>query len=62
MSEEENPIDHESALIELQDILQQLDQPNTKMDQLSILTKRAKFLIDFCKDRLRQIENQKIIE
>lgn len=62
MSEEENPIYYESALIELQDILQQLDQPNTKMDQLSILTKRAKFLIDFCKDRLRQIENQKIIE
>jgi exodeoxyribonuclease VII small subunit len=47
---------YESALEELQQIIQDLQEGNTSMDELADKSKRAKELIRFCKEKLRNTE------
>lgn len=47
---------YESALVELQQIIQELQEGNTSMDDLADKSQRAKELIRFCKEKLRVTE------
>ena len=49
---------YDEALVELQDILEQLQGESTNLDELYRLVSRAGFLIQLCKDRLRHTETQ----
>jgi exodeoxyribonuclease VII small subunit len=45
---------YESALEELQQIIQDLQEGNTSMDELADKSKRAKELIRFCKGKAKK--------
>lgn len=47
---------YESALEELQLIIRDLQEGNTSMDELADKSKRAKELIQLCKEKLRSTE------
>jgi len=47
---------YESALAELQSIVEELQEELTDIDSLELKTKRAAFLIDWCRDKLRATE------
>lgn len=49
-------LNYESALEELQQIIQELQEGSTSMDELADKSKRAKELISFCKEKLRTTE------
>lgn len=49
-------VSYESALEELQQIIQELQEGNTSMDELADKSQRAKELIHFCKEKLRKTE------
>ncbi len=48
---------YESALEELQLIIRDLQEGNTSMDELADKSKRAKELIQLCKEKLRSTED-----
>ena len=50
-------LSYESALEELQQIIQKLQEGSTSMDELADKSKRAKELISFCKEKLRTTED-----
>lgn len=54
----QEPKSYESALAELQELLSLLEQPQTPLDSLTIYTQRIAFLLQYCKQRLRQIETE----
>lgn len=58
MSEEKEKITYESALMELESIQVKLNEEEIPIDQLSVLAKRAKFLVNWCKDKLNDIDNE----
>lgn len=49
---------YESALEELQTILQQLQEGSISMDELAERARRAAELIRLCRERLRDIETE----
>ena len=50
------PASYEAAMDELRDILGQLEQEDTNVDQLSELVDRAAVLLRFCRERLDDAE------
>lgn len=53
---EQIPGNYEAALQELQKLLQQMEQGQSSIDELSYSVKRAKFLVEWCQQRLRSVE------
>ena len=49
---------YEAALKELQSIVEELQGELVDLDDLEKKTKRAAFLIDWCRDKLRKTEKQ----
>ena len=49
-------VSYDTALEELKQILFELQSDQTSIDQLAIHIKRAKELIVYCKNKLREIE------
>lgn len=47
---------YEAALNELKTIIQELQEGSTSMDELAEKSKRAKELIQYCKEKLRGTE------
>lgn len=52
------PFSYESALQELQNIVQQLQEGNISMDELAERARRAAELIRLCRERLRDLETE----
>lgn len=48
---------YDNAMAELANILDTLQNGEVKIEEVSKLVKKAKELTNFCKERLRQIEN-----
>jgi exodeoxyribonuclease VII small subunit len=55
---------YQSAMEELEGILEQMEENTVEIDQLSTQVKRASELISFCKNKLRSTESdvQSIID
>ena len=49
---------YENSMKELESILQKLEASEIDMDEISILVKRASFLIENCQNKLRNIETE----
>ena len=49
---------YEAAIKELQTIVNQLESQEVNMDNLLEKVKRAKELLDFCKQKLRSVESE----
>ncbi len=47
----------DNAFEELQNIVESLQDENTSIDSLSTKLKKAKELVGFCKDKLREVED-----
>jgi exodeoxyribonuclease VII small subunit len=47
---------YETALNELQEILGKIENQAINLDELTEQTKRARMLIEYCRNRLRQID------
>lgn len=65
MSESQSaPTKYEDAVQELQDILQQLQQNELGVDELTAQLKRASLLLEFCQDKLQttEAEVQSVLE
>lgn len=59
----EEKITYKSAFEELQSILAKIESGEIEIDELSVQIKRANELVTFCKNSLRDIENEiKLIE
>lgn len=52
------PFSYESAVQELQSIVQQLQEGNVSMDELAERARRAAELIRLCRERLRDLETE----
>lgn len=52
------PAGYQDAITELQQLVQLLQQEEVDIDQLTDTVKRAKILIEYCQDRLRQVETE----
>lgn len=50
------PESYEAALKELQDILDNLENQHISVDEITLHTRRARFLVDFCRKKIRKIE------
>jgi exodeoxyribonuclease VII small subunit len=63
MNFEEN-ISYESALDELNEILENLEKQSYNIDSLSYYIQRSRFLLEFCKKKLIsvELESNKIFE
>ncbi|TND07934.1 MAG: exodeoxyribonuclease VII small subunit [Bacteroidetes bacterium] len=49
---------YETAMAELEEIVQKLDSDSVALDELAQLVKRANELAAFCKNKLREIESE----
>jgi len=49
---------YDKAIEELRLILEQLQEENVSIDKLATKVKKASELINFCKDRLRSVEEE----
>jgi exodeoxyribonuclease VII small subunit len=59
MSKEKSvELSYESAYAELQRLLHELQEESVSIDELSAKVARAKDLIQFCRERLRQTEEE----
>lgn len=52
------PFSYESAVQELQTIVQQLQEGNVSMDELAERARHAAELIRLCRERLRELETE----
>ncbi|HRF39835.1 MAG: exodeoxyribonuclease VII small subunit [Saprospiraceae bacterium] len=52
------PFSYESAVLELQNIVQQLQEGNVSMDELAERARHAAALIRLCRERLRELETE----
>jgi exodeoxyribonuclease VII small subunit len=59
----DKPLNYENALSELNQILDAIENQTIGIDKINEYTARASYLIDFCKNRLRnlELENDKIL-
>ena len=65
MSNEENKkLTYAEASNELEQIVQKMQSPECNIDELSELTKRAKQLLDFCREKLTatDVEVKRILD
>ncbi|WP_044203516.1 exodeoxyribonuclease VII small subunit [Flammeovirga sp. OC4] len=58
MSDKKENLSYESALEELESIQKKLESEEVPIDQLSQLANRAKFLVQWCKDKLKDIDKE----
>ncbi|AZQ61930.1 MULTISPECIES: exodeoxyribonuclease VII small subunit [Flammeovirga] len=58
MPKKEEQLTYESALEELQNIQEQLDNEEVAIDDLSKLAQRAKFLVNWCRNKLQGIDKE----
>lgn len=59
MKQNENtPRTYEEAYAELQQIVSALQQEQVSIDDLAAFIERAQLLIQFCRERLRQVEKR----
>ncbi len=58
MTKQKTKLTYETALQELQSIVAQLQEEAVSMDDLSEKVSRATELLNFCRERLRQTEEQ----
>ncbi|OHX65620.1 exodeoxyribonuclease VII small subunit [Flammeovirga pacifica] len=58
MSEKDDNLTYELALKELQEIQYKIDNEDVAIDELAKLAKRAKFLIQWCKNKLTGIDKE----
>ncbi|MDX1476954.1 MAG: exodeoxyribonuclease VII small subunit [Saprospiraceae bacterium] len=49
---------YETAYAELHHILQSIQQDEIGLDQLASQLRRARELVDFCREKLRTVENE----
>ncbi len=49
---------YEKAMAELQGIVTQMQEDEINVDELSEKAKRAAFLVKYCQDKLRKIEEE----
>lgn len=54
----QQPITYESAWAELQNIVQELQSETVSVDDLAAKIERASLLANFCRERLRNTEEQ----
>lgn len=52
------PKNYESALQELRDIVNRLQNEFTNLDELVAMVDRGNYLVAFCKERLREVEGK----
>ncbi len=57
-SKENENISYQDAVNELEAILEEIEEGNTDIDVLSDKVKRALFLINLCKTKLRQTDEE----
>jgi exodeoxyribonuclease VII small subunit len=59
----DKPLTYENALNELNQILDAIENQSIGIDKINEYTSRASFLIEFCKNKLRnlELENDKIL-
>ena len=49
---------YDRALSELREIMEELQSDDVGLDELSSRIKRASFLVNYCKEKLRSVENE----
>lgn len=54
----EQELTYTNAMAELESIVQKLQQSDTEIDQLCLLTERAVELLAFCKEKLTKTDEQ----
>lgn len=52
------PKSYQKALTELQELVQTLQQEELDIDRLTETVQRARYLIDYCQTRLRQVDEE----
>lgn len=52
------PKNYRDAVTELEDILSEIESGDADVDILSVKVKRALFLVGFCRNRLRQTDEE----
>lgn len=52
------PVSYQEAVSELESILEEIEEGNTDIDVLSERVKRALFLIQLCKSKLRKTDEE----
>ena len=52
------PSSYEDALKELQEILDNLENQSISVDEISKSTQRARYLLQYCQDKIRRIEEE----
>jgi exodeoxyribonuclease VII small subunit len=52
----EEPLNYEKALSELQTLVEEMEVEEIAIDRLEEKVKRALFLVNYCKDKLRSTE------
>jgi len=53
---EKKQLSYEKAIVELEEILENIKERNIDIDQLAIKVKRAKELIEICEKKIKQAE------
>lgn len=53
---EKKPKSYQEAYDELSTLTEQLESDETSIDQLADIVKRAKYLVNFCQEKLRATE------
>lgn len=56
MSKQKNNLTYDSAMIELLEIIEQVDDEDAGVDLIEDKTKRALEIVIFCRNKLKQIE------
>ncbi len=55
---EENKLTYTQAVTELEDLVKKMQDPECSIDNLSQYTKRAKELLDLCRTKLTQTDQE----
>ena len=58
MAKDKAPIKYDEALEQLRDIVGLLEKKEVKIDDLAIKVKDAKKLVDFCRNKLQETEDE----
>ncbi len=58
MVNEHNDMTYVSAMQELESLVAEMEKGEVSVDELSVKVKRAVFLVEFCKKRLRTTEDE----
>lgn len=58
MDQQATPASYEAALLELQQILEAIEGQLLPLEELNAQSRRAQFLLQYCQQRLRHIEEE----